>query len=401
METIKNIADTYYDVYQIPSLVINKENKTIYYNDELSKKAFEFSPKNYEYVNLCRDQNRSFITVDSLHLARAYIVLENQDVMVLGYVFLGLRNVKVLQAEIKNRNMEKLEGEYGLGYMLSIKQLMKTQFLQLVQCAYSLIYHKLLDTSNKNFIIDTQTTIIKEEKSIDIDNEFEISKIDYQYSFMKYVLGCVKTGNIVSLEQFLIYDKLAEQIHENKMNQNINDLVYFFYMMCSLSCQQAIESGLDYVIAITIKNNYFHRVGQTYSQEIVEKLLDEMLVEYTKSVSKLYRQSNYSYLTEKSIQYIQRNIYNKITLQTIANDLNVSCNYLGALFKKEVGKTINTYIKEMKISEAKNLIDSRNYTFIEIAEMLSFSSQSYFHTIFKEVTQITPHDYKNRKKKIF
>jgi AraC-like DNA-binding protein len=73
--------------------------------------------------------------------------------------------------------------------------------------------------------------------------------------------------------------------------------------------------------------------------------------------------------------------------------MRVNPNYLSALFKRETGLTLTQYIQAMKIEEAKRLMLSREHSLGNIADMLGFSSLSYFSRVFKRLCRISPRAY--------
>jgi AraC-like DNA-binding protein len=72
----------------------------------------------------------------------------------------------------------------------------------------------------------------------------------------------------------------------------------------------------------------------------------------------------------------------------------MNCSYLCNHFKKETGKTITEYINELKVRESKRLLKNSKLSLIEISTRLGFSSQSYFHIVFKKHTGITPQEFR-------
>ncbi len=94
-----------------------------------------------------------------------------------------------------------------------------------------------------------------------------------------------------------------------------------------------------------------------------------------------------------------RNIYShikdRITIEDLADEFGVSASYLSRLFKKETGVSVSEYIREQKIAIAKNLLRFSDYSMIEIANRLSFSSQSHFIQQFREAVGITPKKYRD------
>ena len=78
----------------------------------------------------------------------------------------------------------------------------------------------------------------------------------------------------------------------------------------------------------------------------------------------------------------------------IADHLSLNVSYICRQFKKNTGKTITTYINEVKIDEAKRLIITTDQSIMDIATQLGYSSSNYFHRVFKDIEGITPKKYK-------
>ena len=60
-----------------------------------------------------------------------------------------------------------------------------------------------------------------------------------------------------------------------------------------------------------------------------------------------------------------------------------------------MGISIRAYMRQQKIDMAKNLLRFSDYSMIDIANRLSFSSQSHFIQQFREVEGITPKKYRD------
>lgn len=73
----------------------------------------------------------------------------------------------------------------------------------------------------------------------------------------------------------------------------------------------------------------------------------------------------------------------------------MSSSYLSRLFKKETGDSVSAYIRKQKIEKARNLLRYSDYSVIEIANRLSFSSQSHFIQQFREIVGMTPKKYRD------
>ncbi|MGG0822207.1 AraC family transcriptional regulator [Paenibacillus turicensis] len=94
-------------------------------------------------------------------------------------------------------------------------------------------------------------------------------------------------------------------------------------------------------------------------------------------------------------EYIFNHLYEELTLELLANQLNINPSYLSNKFKAETGETLIGFIQRQKIEEAKHLIVYSDLSISQIYAVLNFYDQSYFIKVFKKITGLTPKQYKN------
>lgn len=73
-----------------------------------------------------------------------------------------------------------------------------------------------------------------------------------------------------------------------------------------------------------------------------------------------------------------------IGAETLAAQVYLSPGYLSAIFKEETGVTLNRYIREVRMSKAKELLENTNMKITQIAKEVGFSNSSYFCRSFRE-----------------
>lgn len=106
-------------------------------------------------------------------------------------------------------------------------------------------------------------------------------------------------------------------------------------------------------------------------------------------------ENNETIIYSKAISFIEENIYDKISVERLSKECNVSVAYLKKIFSKYTGLGIHEYILKSKIALAKQMLDSgRSVT--NISNKLSFSSQNYFSFVFKRETGISPTEYRKK-----
>lgn len=103
-------------------------------------------------------------------------------------------------------------------------------------------------------------------------------------------------------------------------------------------------------------------------------------------------------LVQKVIILLNNRFMNQLTLKSVAEELYISPNYLGALFKDKVGVSFNCYVTMIRLRYACGLLDSTNKTVKEIAFDSGFTSNEYFLSVFKKYMKCTPTEYRNNSK---
>ena len=85
-----------------------------------------------------------------------------------------------------------------------------------------------------------------------------------------------------------------------------------------------------------------------------------------------------------------------IGVAQIAEELNVTPNYLSALFKKSKGVSFTKFITDMRLSEAPEIMKTPGITVKEVASNLGYMSSRHFTRLFRERYGMTPVDYINK-----
>ena len=83
-----------------------------------------------------------------------------------------------------------------------------------------------------------------------------------------------------------------------------------------------------------------------------------------------------------------------ITLGEIADRLNMTQEYLGSQFHKEVGESFSVYIRNYRLSKAKELLIGTQLKQYEVAERVGYTDAKYFARVFKENTGLSPAEYR-------
>lgn len=99
----------------------------------------------------------------------------------------------------------------------------------------------------------------------------------------------------------------------------------------------------------------------------------------------------------KAIAYIEDNYGSPdLSLEEISKACYISPNYLSRLFKKKRGCTLMEHLRNVRINQAKLLLQEGDMTMSEVAQSVGYSDRTYFCKVFKQVVGLSPAEYRRR-----
>ncbi|GAB6928176.1 hypothetical protein JCM10914A_21590 [Paenibacillus sp. JCM 10914] len=101
-------------------------------------------------------------------------------------------------------------------------------------------------------------------------------------------------------------------------------------------------------------------------------------------------------LLAKIHRFIESNISGDVSLQSIADHVDLHPVYLSSLYKQEAQENISDYIMRYRMEKAAMLLKSTNTRIYELAGMLGFVNPPYFSKLFKAYYKATPQEYRDR-----
>jgi len=133
-------------------------------------------------------------------------------------------------------------------------------------------------------------------------------------------------------------------------------------------------------------------LGVETLEDIEKKLMDN--ITKLMYLIKQYNLNNSNNIVQRACEYVLNNIDDNITLKSIANNLNISKNYLCSIFKQQTGENFLEYATKAKMERAKVLLKRDDYKVYEVSDMLGYKETAYFSKLFKKFIGCTPAEYK-------
>lgn len=237
-----------------------------------------------------------------------------------------------------------------------------------------------------------------------------------------YSYGCTATNNQLLLESYKNADEMMKKNHnKEKSNGNDQNCVKLLFELYENNNEDELRVEIQNMIRFIIqKENYKKGNGKKYLLHIIDSVKEELEKRYPNyslneddllSIKLNEIDLNYQFnnlfqditikkmqgldhITKETIKYVKKNYMKQISLQDVADQLQITPSYISRILNKQLKKSFTDIINEYRVQEAKQLIKN-GVVLKEVAHQTGFRSQSYFTQIFKKLTGISPRDYQN------
>lgn len=177
-------------------------------------------------------------------------------------------------------------------------------------------------------------------------------------------------------------------------NNPLTNIKYHFIVTTAMITRYCVHNGMELEKAYSLSDFYILKMDTLKTIEEVCQLHDVMCLDLCSKMRDIQKSQVLSKHIVLCIDYIYAHIHYRITLEELADYLKISESYLSKLFKNEMGISVSDYINELKVDKAKNMLQYSDSKIAEIANYLSFSSQSHFIQVFRKITGVTPYKFR-------
>ena len=108
------------------------------------------------------------------------------------------------------------------------------------------------------------------------------------------------------------------------------------------------------------------------------------------------KKSNY---VEEALQFIEEHYCDPITVQDVANHLNINRSYLHRIFKSFTNVSIQNYLLDYRMRQACILLKDTEMPIYLISRSVSYVDPLYFSRLFHQKMGIAPSDYRKKNQK--
>ncbi|WP_053362238.1 AraC family transcriptional regulator [Bacillus sp. FJAT-27251] len=246
-------------------------------------------------------------------------------------------------------------------------------------CRY-IVHNHIYDLEPGDILLLDGKTLHK--PNIEKNSDYVRSHIHFSPHWIKDILAGM--GSMYLLEAF---EKLHHCLIRTKENPELKYLEAVVSRLAEIKRtspeknQHAITEMKVLLLQVLI---IVHRLGQHHSIKMTGKKMDK--AEHAENIA----------------EYIQKNYMNKLSIQTIAEALNLSKSYAAHVFKEMTGFTIMEYVMGCRLNQVKYLLEIQpDKPLKEIAHECGFESVSHFSRYFREKVGVTAKEYRQSRIKVY
>ena len=243
----------------------------------------------------------------------------------------------------------------------------------------SSIYTSFIDAISAMYYRHPEAIVYYE----DVRKEDSNARFDYLLA-EKHMIEAIRLRKSEAYDYFsLIMEHIRTYSDASKRNKILELLVLTSHTM-SLDSQNEFTL-IDY-----------SAIAHTLSELSQDSLIESAYKHFIIMTSYVRPQSNIDYsnhIVKATQEYLENHYAEDISLENMAEQVNISPQYFSKLIKKTTGFNFIDWLSMLRVKKAKELLTNSNLTVKEVCFMVGYKDPNYFSRIFKKRIGITPSEY--------
>lgn len=161
------------------------------------------------------------------------------------------------------------------------------------------------------------------------------------------------------------------------IHQDFMQVIYAFLYKNEIQAHNLFSDKISQKLSSNANNSIFDMLKWIH-------FITTKTTEYFEEVKKSYT------IIDKAKNYIHENYKEDITRKDVAASVFLTPDYLAKMFKAQTGIAVKDYINDHRIEKAKSLLRNSDISISMIASEVGFDNFSYFSTVFKKITGVSP-----------
>lgn len=187
--------------------------------------------------------------------------------------------------------------------------------------------------------------------------------------------------------------------------EGIRESVEKFGAYCTGKLMKELDIRIQIMYQLMLIRNGLEKKYGAFSgrtQEMMEEMnraekMDRLMELYCCILQDMCRQIGADQpgtVIKRMYYYMEKSYGQDLKLENFARMFNYNSNYLGKIFRREIGDTFNNILDTIRITNAKRLLEETDLKVYQISEQVGYNNIDYFYLKFKKYVGISPKEYK-------
>lgn len=131
-------------------------------------------------------------------------------------------------------------------------------------------------------------------------------------------------------------------------------------------------------------------------QEIIRCHVIEILVQAVRLAASMEKSAKMHPATAAMAEYLYEHYAQPLSLDTLSARLGYTPQYLSALFHRETGMSLSTFVQKQRVEKSCRLLTETRNAVSAIAQEVGYADLKHFNVIFRRFVGLSPRDYRSR-----
>lgn len=158
-----------------------------------------------------------------------------------------------------------------------------------------------------------------------------------------------------------------------------------------------ISNNIRFLLGLFVEESLSQKRGYHVMQDNLANMLCTELIRCSRNsitMTNPQEKENEKIGITRAADFLKEQVLTSFSIDEAAQVAGLSPYYFIRAFKQHIGKTPYAYYVDVKIEKAKELLQNKTLSVMEIALATGFANSGHFSTVFKRRTGVTPSEYK-------
>ena len=233
-----------------------------------------------------------------------------------------------------------------------------------------------------------QTTVSDTDKN---DILLNAKAMEQRYAFENAMIRAVSQGQEHMSAD--LFGSLNNQFFEKRLTDTLRNAKNYSIIMNTLLRKAAEQGGVHPLHLDRLSSLFAAKIEALTTLSEQTALMQEMFRSYCRLVRE-HAVHGVSAVVKNALLLIGHDLSAEFSPRSLAASLNVSAGYLSAVFHREMGQTLTSYIRDKRMQLACQLLRTTDLQVQTIALHCGVVDTQYFSKMFKKTVGITPLEYR-------